>query len=362
VADAVVEALDRWPLDGAPERPGAWLLTTARHKAIDRLRRQVWHDRALAQLAVLPESAAREPDDRLRLIFTCCHPALDPDAQVALTLRSVVGLSTAEIARAFVVPEATLAKRLTRAKRKIVAANIAYRTPEPDELPERLAEVLRVVYLVFNEGYVSTAGPSAVRRELADDAEWLAAQLVGWLPEEPEALGLLALIGCHLARWDTRVDADGRLVLLADQDRSRWDRRRLARASALLERAASFGRPGPYQIEAAIAAVHGEAADWGSTDWRQLLALYSMLGEVDRSPVVALNRAVVVAELHGAGTGLAEVDALAGQLAGYDLFHAVRASLLRRLDRDDEAQAADAEALRRTANPGERALLGARLS
>ncbi|MHB1585188.1 MAG: RNA polymerase sigma factor [Acidimicrobiales bacterium] len=362
VADAVVEALDRWPVDGAPERPGAWLLTTARRKAIDRLRRQGRHDRALAQLAALPDSAAREPDDRLRLVFTCCHPALDPDAQVALTLRSVVGLTTAEIARAFVVPEATLAKRLTRAKRKIVVANIPYRTPEPDELPERLTQVLRVVYLVFNEGYVSTAGPTAVRRELADDAEWLAAQLVGWLPEEPEALGLLALIGCHLARWDTRVDGNGRLVLLADQDRSRWDRRRLARATALLERAASFGRPGPYQIEAAIAAVHGEAADWGSTDWRQLLALYTMLGEVDRSPVVALNRAVVLAEVRGAETGLAEVDRLAGQLARYHLFHAVRASLLRRLDRTDEARAADAEALRRTANPAERALLGARLS
>jgi RNA polymerase sigma factor (sigma-70 family) len=357
VADAVVEALARWPARGVPDRPGAWLLTTARRKAIDRVRRDERYAEKLALLAALPESAEREPDDRLRLIFTCCHPALDRDAQVALTLRAVVGLTTAEIARAFLVPEATLAKRLTRAKEKIVTAGIPYRQPEPDELRERLGEVLRVIYLVFNEGYMATAGEHATRRELADDAEWLAGLLVRWLPDEPEPLGLLALIRLHLARWPARVDHDGRLVLLADQDRTAWDRSRIESAILLLKRAAAHRRVGPYQIEAAIAAVHAEAGSWEETDWRQLQHLYALLVHVDPSPVVRLSKAVVDAEVAGPAAALAEVDALGDTLDRYHLFHATRAALLRRLGRPDEARLADARALAATTNPGERTLL-----
>ena len=277
VADAIVEALARWPSQGIPDRPGAWLLTTARRKAIDRLRRDKRYIDKLSLVAALPESAEREPDDRLRLIFTCCHPALDADVQVALTLRAVVGLTTAEIARAFVVPEATLAKRLTRAKQKITKAGIPYRTPEVDELRERLRTVLRVIYLVFNEGYLTTEGCRPLRRELADDAEWLAGMLVRWLPDEPEPLGLLALVRLHLARWATRLDADGHLVLLADQERRQWDPARIQSGIELLERAAAMERPGPFQVEAAIAAVHAEAPSWQLTDWPQLLELYTLL-------------------------------------------------------------------------------------
>lgn len=357
----MVEALARWPSRGVPDRPGAWLLTTARHKAIDRLRRDSRYSAKVDQLAALPGSAEREPDDRLRLIFTCCHPALDSGAQVALTLRAVVGLTTGEIARAFLVPEATLAKRLTRAKQKITAARIPYRTPEPDELNERLETVLRVIYLVFNEGYLTTAGDRALRRELADDAEWLAAMLTRWLPEEPEPVGLLALIRLHLARWEARMDTDGNLVLLADQDRSRWDQARIRSGTELLERAVSAGRPGPFQVEAAIAALHAEAPSWDSTDWPQLLQLYSLLERVDPSPVVGLNRSIVVTEVAGPAEGLAQVDALADVLDRYYLFHATRAALLRRLGRVDEAREADARALAGTQNPAERALIEARL-
>jgi RNA polymerase sigma factor (sigma-70 family) len=361
VAEAVVEAVARWPSQGVPERPGAWLLTTARRKALDRLRRDKRYREKLELLAGLPESVEREPDDRLRLIFTCCHPALDPDAQVALTLRAVAGLTTSEIARAFLVPEPTLAKRLGRAKQKIVAAGIPYRAPEPDELRSRLDSVLRVVYLVFNEGYFSTAGETGIRRELVDDAEWLAGLLVGWLPDEPEPLGLLALIRLHLARWATRLDDEGRMVVLADQDRSRWDRSRVEAAHALLARAAAQGRLGPYQIEAAIAAVHCEAPSWEETDFAQLLGLYSLLAAIDPSPVVRLNRAVVLAQVEGPAAALAEVDALEGPLERYHLFHATRAAFLRALERDEEARAADRRALERTENPAERALLSERL-
>ena len=361
VAEAVVEALARWPEEGPPERPGAWLLTTARRKAIDRIRREDRYRHKLELLAHLPESAEREPDDRMRLIFTCCHPALDLDAQVALTLRAVAGLTTAEIARAFLVAEPTLAKRLTRAKQKIVRAAIPYRAPEPEELRDRLAAVLRVVYLVFNEAWLTTGGQSPVRRDLARDAEWLAALLVQWLPGEPEPLGLLALIRLHLSRWPSRLDAAGRLVLLADQDRALWDHDQIAGAVALLERAAAARRPGPYQIEAAMAAVHCEAPAWELTDWPQLLGLYSLLAASDPSPVVLLNRAVVVAEVAGPAEALGQVESLRPALGRYHLFHATRASLLRRLDRPEEARAADAEALRHTANPAERALLQERL-
>ena len=361
VADAVVEALVHWPADGVPDRPGAWLLTTARRKALDRLRRDARYREKLARVAALPESTTREPDDRLRLIFTCCHPALDGDVQVALTLRAVAGLTTAEIARAFLVPEATVAKRLTRAKQKIVAAGIPYRTPEPDERRDRLAQVLRVIYLVFNEGYLTTSGQAPARRELAHDAEWLAGLLAGWLPDEPEPLGLLALIRLHLARWSSRLDPEGRLVLLGDQDRSAWDRHLIDGAVGLIERAAGRHRPGPYQLEAAIQAVHCEAPSWEATDWPQLIQLYSLLAVLDPSPVVLLNRAVVVAQVDGPRAALAEVDALAGQLARYHLFHATRAALLRRTGRDAEARRADGEALRLTANPAERAVILGRL-
>ena len=365
VAEAVVEALARWSEQGPPDRPGAWLLTTARRKAIDRARRDQRYRAKLtalgAALAALPEPSGREPDDRLRLLFTCCHPALEIDARVALTLRAVAGLTTAEIARAFLVPEATLAKRITRAKRKIVEAGIAYREPEPDELRERLGAVLRVVYLVFNEGWFSTAGEDAIRLDLVDDAEWLAALVAARLPDEPEPLGLLALIRLQRARVAGRLDDAGQLVLLADQDRSRWDRRRIASAVAVLERAAAMGDPGPYQLEAAIAAVHCEAPSWAETDWPQLLSLYSMLASVDPSPVVRLNRAVVRAQLDGPEAALADLEPLAGDLDRYHLFHAIRADLLRRSGRGAEAAVADAAALARTSNRAERELLEGRL-
>ena len=361
VAEAVVEALSRWPTKGVPDRPGAWLLTTARNKALDRVRRDARYRDKLQVVAALPESAAREPDDRMRLIFTCCHPALDPDAQVALTLRAVVGLTTAEIARAFLVPEATLAKRLTRAKQKIVATGIPYRSPDPDEMKDRLDQVLRVVYLVFNEGFFTTAGSVGIRRELVDDAEWLAGLLVASLAGEPEPLGLLALIRMHAARWAARLDERGHLVLLADQDRALWDRERIGSAVRLIEQAAACRRPGPYQIEASIAAVHCESPSWEETDWPQLLELYSLLAAVDHSPVVRLNRAIVIARIDGPAAALEEVDGLAPQLGHYHLFHAARASLLRELGRTSEAQRSDEEALRLTANPAERHLLRARL-
>ncbi|MCH5676872.1 RNA polymerase sigma factor [Streptomyces gilvus] len=361
VAEAVVEALARWPSAGPPERPGAWLLTCARNKAVDRIRRESRYRDKLQQVAALPESVDREPDDRLRLIFTCCHPALDADAQVALTLRAVAGLTTAEIARAFLLPEATLAKRLTRAKQKITKAGIPYRAPEPDELTDRLQAVLRVIYLVFNEGYFTTGGEAGVRRELVDDAEWLAGLLVHALPTQPEPLGLLALIRLHSARWAARLDNRGRLVPLAEQDRSRWDTRRIRSAVALIERAAALRRPGPYQIEAAIAAVHCEAPSWHATDWPQLLTLYDMLAALDPSPVVRLSRAVAVSHIDGPATALRQVDALADSLGHYHLYHAARASLLRDLGRTDDARQADQQALKLTANPAERALLTARL-
>lgn len=362
VAEAMLEAVARWPTDGVPDRPGAWLLTTARRKAIDRARRDRRYSDKLALVERIPDTTVREPDDRLRLIFTCCHPALAPDARVALTLRSVVGLTVPEIARAFVVSEAALTRRLTRAKRKIVDAAIPYSVPDRDERRDRLPSVLQVIYLVFNEGFLSTSGPAAVRRELADDAEWLASLLVRALPDEPEPLALLALIRLHLARWMTRVDAAGNLVLLRDQDRSRWDRGVIAAAEDLLARSAAQGPVGPFQVEAAIAAVHCDAPSWDDTDWPQLYQLYSLLLRVDPSPVVALNRALVLAEVQGPAVALAAVDELQDQLITYHLFHAARGELLHRLGRHHEARAADAEALARTANAAERTLLGARMT
>lgn len=362
VSESLIEALEHWPREGVPDRPGAWLLTTARRKGLDRLRREVRYREKLELVAGLVEAPRREADDRLRLIFTCCHPALARDAQIALTLRAVVGLTTPEIARAFLLPEATLAKRIVRAKSKIVTTGIPYRVPGPDELGPRLNQALTVLYLVFNEGHLATGGDAPVRHDLARDAEWLAGLMVRLLPDEPEPLGLLALIRLHLARWPARLDGTGRLVLLQHQDRSLWDRRAIAEAVRVIQRAAALGRPGPYQLEAAIAAVHCEASTWEETDWPQLLGLYTMLAALDRSPVVRLNRAIVLRHLAGSAEALAEVDRLRGSLDRYHLFHATRAALLRDLGREPEADIADRKALELTANPAEQALIEERLT
>lgn len=361
VSEAVVEALERWETEGAPERPAAWLLTTARRKGLDRLRRDVRYRDKLKLLAASPETQAAEPDDRLRLIFTCCHPSLARNTQIALTLRAVVGLTTEEIARAFMLPEATLAKRIARAKHKIVASGITYRMPAFEQLGPRLDDVLTVIYLVFNEGYIVTAGDSPIRRDLAGDAEWLAGLLVNLLPNEPEPQGLLALIRLHLARWPARLNAAGEFVLLEDQDRSLWDRRQIDDALRLLERAAAHGKPGRYQLEAAIAGAHCEAPTWAATNWPQILEFYTLLTEFDATPVVGLNRAIAMRYVLGSTRALEEVDRLADRLDGYYLFHATRAALLKDLGRQSESAQADARALQLTSNPAERALLHQRL-
>jgi predicted RNA polymerase sigma factor len=362
ISEAVVEAVARWPCEGCPERPGAWLLTTARHKGLDRVRRDARYREKLKLLAALPDGPDRSPDDRLRLIFTCCHPALSRGAQVALTLRTVAGLTTAEVARAFLVPEATMAKRITRAKAKIEAARIPCRVPADHELGERLDEVLTVVYLIFNEGYLATGTDGPLRLDLAREAEWLASLLERLMPAEPEVLGLLALIRLHLARWAARVDAEGRLVLLERQDRQLWDHAAMKRAAALIERAAGFKRPGRYQLEAAIAAVHAESPSWEATDWQQLVLLYGMLSSMDPSPVVKLNRAIALSHVAGPSPALFEVEPLGDELQGYHLFHSVRGVLLQDLGRSAEAAAAFERAAQLTANPAERALIWARLA
>jgi RNA polymerase sigma factor (sigma-70 family) len=361
VSDALVEALEHWPRNGIPERPASWLLTTARRKGLDRLRRETVYRKKLELIDRIPTELHREADDRLRLIFTCCHPVLAREAQVALTLRTVAGLTTAEIARAFLVPEDTLTRRITRAKRKIVASGVPYRVPAAEHLLERLDQVLTVIYLVFNEGYVATGGGQAVRRDLARDAEWLASLLVQLMPAEPEPLGLLALIRLHLARWPSRMDAEGRLLVLEHQDRSLWDRAAIAEAVSLIERAAALRRPGRYQIEAMIAAVHCEARSWQSTDWPQILALYSLLAAIDPSPVVALNRAIAKSHVDGPAAALAEVEDLRDELDRYHLFHATRAELLRQLGHGREANVEDAVALGLTRNRAERTLLEERI-
>ena len=363
VQEALLEAVAHWPREGIPEKPGAWLLTTARRKAVDQLRRQARFRDKLAQLeGALMRDDTAEGDDRLRLIFTCCHPALSREAQVALTLRAVAGLTTIEIARAFITSEATIAQRIVRAKRKIVEAKIPYRIPAERDIDERLEEVLGVLYLMFNEGYLTTAGERASRRDLAEDAAWLAGLMVRLMPEEPEALGLLALMRLHLARAEARFDGAGNIVLLQDQDRARWDQERIGSAMILLQRAATLRRSGPYQLQAAIAACHAEARAWEDTDWRQIVALYDALLVLLPSPVVQLNRAIARRYLDGAGAALPEVDALAEALDNYYLLHATRAELLRDLEREPEARAALARALELTANPAERALLRKRLS
>lgn len=360
VQDAVEAALRRWPTEGIPDRPDAWLFTVARNRGLDVLRRQENYRTKLAQLQW---PIQQRPDDRLRLIFTCCHPALAREARIALTLRVVCGLTTAQIAAAFLIPETTLARRITRAKRKITTARIPYRIPDDDELAPRLAEVLTVIYLLFNEGYLSHTADRSHSRDLVDDAEWLTAELAGHLPDEPEVAGLLVLIRLHRARTDARFGPDGRIILLQDQDRDRWDHAAIGAAIALLTRNARRHRaPGPYQLQAAIAASHSEAPDWAATDWEQILLLYDMLVHLQPTPITRLHRTVAVRYVHGADTALTELDQLATDLHDHALFHATRAEILRAAGRDTDAAQADRRAATLTSNPAQLAVLRERLT
>jgi len=373
VQEAFAQALDHWPAHGTPDRPGAWLLTTARRRALDRLRRARRADAHAESLAYEtglgatggPDVADPEtiPDDRLRLIFTCCHPALPADSRVALTLRLVGGLSTLEIARAFLVPEPTIAQRLVRAKRAIRERGLVYEVPEGDELAARLPAVLSVVYLIFNEGYAAHTGAALVRDDLCAEAIRLGGMLAELMPDEAEALGLLALMELQASRAAARADADGNLVLLADQDRARWDRARIARGLAWLARAGSIEHGGPYQLQAAIAACHARAASWEATEWPRIVALYATLAEVAPSPVVDLNRAAAIGMAEGPAAGLAALDRIdVAPLRAYHLRPAARAEFLRRLGRRAEAAAEYRAALRLVDNTRERAFLAARLA
>jgi RNA polymerase sigma-70 factor (ECF subfamily) len=379
VQDAFIEALEHWRAEGVPPNPGGWLATTARRKAIDRLRRERAGQEKLALLAVtqsrrtgpggrtagpddLEPLGGHADDDLLGLVFACCHPSLPRESQIALTLRAVCGLTTAEISAAFLATEPAMAQRLTRARKALRDTGSAVRVPDPDQLGDRLDEVLAVIYLVFNEGYLASAGRTPARRDLAAQAVALNRLLHRLMPREPEVLGLLALLLLHESRAATRFDGWGRLVRLQDQDRARWDRSLMAEAAMLLARAMAMHRPGPYQIQAAIAAVHGQAPDYEHTDWQQIRVLYDRLHLLTPSPIVRLNRAVATRFTTGPQAALAEVEPLAGELDGYRLFHAVRAELLHELGRDEQARTANERALALAANPAERELLARRLS
>jgi RNA polymerase sigma-70 factor (ECF subfamily) len=380
VQDAFIEALEHWRTEGVPPNPGGWLATTARRKAIDRLRRERAGKEKLALLAAIqapdsspvgwagevPEPGARagqrEADELLGLIFACCHPLLPRDSQIALTLRVVCGLTTAEIAAAFLAAEPAMAQRLSRARKALRETGAAVAIPGPDDLGSRLDEVLAVIYLLFNEGYLASAGRTPARRDLAAQAVALNRLLHALMPREPEVLGLLALLLLHESRAATRFDGWGRLVRLRDQDRTRWDRALIAEATRLLARARTMDRPGPYQLQAAMAAIHAASPGYERTNWQQIRALYDRLHQFTRSPVVQLNRAVATWHAIGPQAALAEVDPLAADLDGYRLFHAVRAELLTDLGRHEEARSANERALALAANPAERELLARRLS
>jgi predicted RNA polymerase sigma factor len=366
VQSAVVEALTGWRRDGPPDNPAAWLQVAAQRNALDAVRRST-RQRALAARLAPPatseswgSSESSGTDDRLALLFACCHPALAPEARLALTLRAVVGLTTPQIARAFLVNESTLAQRIVRAKRKIVQAGISLAVPPPDQLAARLGDVLAVVYVMFNEGFVSSTGATQ-DRDLAADAVWLAGAIATALPHEAEAWGLAALLTIQHARAAARFDEHGGLVLLRHQDRSRWGADAIAEGERLIERAAALRAPGRYQLQAAIAALHATAPSWEETDWLQIVLLYDELARLDPSPVVRLNQAVAHAQVTDPADALARLESLSGNLAGYHLFHAVRAELLTSLGRHDEAREANRTALGLTSNDAERRLLSTRL-